>query len=82
MVSKKSWKHSFLTEVLDNRADFKFLHFAKSVELSSLKSALYKQRCMTACFSHSQCPSIRSNDRLTKILIQLISPDHIRPRTF
>ena len=23
---------------------------------------------MTACFSHSQCPSIRSNDRLAKVL--------------
>ena len=53
--------HSFLTEVLDNRSDFKFLHFANVLH-PPLKNALQKQPSMTACFSHSQCPSIRSND--------------------
>ena len=31
---------------------------------------------MTAYFSHSQCPSIRRNDRLTKILIQIDNESH------
>ena len=77
-------RHSFLTEVLDNRSDFKFLRFRKCVVHvpSSLKSAFHKPPSMTACFSHSQCPSVRSNDRLTQILIQQISQKHITPITF
>ena len=36
--------HSFLTEVLDNRSDFKLFHFANvSHPRSPLKSALHKQ---------------------------------------
>ena len=50
-------RHSFLTEVLDNRSDFKFLFFA-NVSHPPLLSALHKQPSMTTCFSHSQCPSI------------------------
>ena len=55
-------RHSFVTEVLDIGSDFKFLYFANVSHLSS-----HKQPSMTACFSHTQCFSIRSNDRLTKI---------------
>ena len=62
-------RHSLFTEVLDNHSDFKFLHFA-NVSHPPLTTLYIKQPSMTSCFSHSQCPSIRSNDRLTKILIQ------------
>ena len=55
------WGHSFLTEVLEVSP------FWKCVAPSSLESASHKQPIMTTCFSHSQCPSIRSNDRLTKV---------------
>ena len=51
-------KFSATLEILDNRSD------CKCVSLSSRKSVLHKQPSMTACFSHYQCPSIRSNDRL------------------
>ena len=53
---------------------FQVSPICKCVASSSLKSALHKQPSMTACFLYSQRPSIRSNDRLTKILIQRISP--------
>ena len=49
---------------------FQVSPFCKCVASSSLKIALHKEPSMTTCFSHSLCPSIRSNDRLTKILIQ------------
>ena len=60
--------HFFLTEVLDSCSDFKFLHFANASHPTLLKSVLSKQPSTTACFSHSKCSSIRTNDRLTKIL--------------
>ena len=55
--------------VLDNHSDFRFLHSAMCRTLS-LQIALHKQPSMAACFSHSQCPSFRSNDLLTNILIK------------
>ena len=63
-------RHSFLTEVLDNSFDFKFLHFANVSHPPLLKVLYISNQAISACFSHSQCPSIRSKDRLTKILIQ------------
>ena len=62
-------RYSFLTEVLDNRS-YQVSPFCKCVAPPSLKSASHKQSSMTACFSHSQCPSVRSNEQLTKICIQ------------
>ena len=56
-------RHSFLTEILGNPSDFKFLHVA-NVSHPPLLKVLYISN--HACFSHSQCPSISSNDRLTK----------------
>ena len=149
-------RYPFLTEVLDNRLDFKFLHFANVSHLPLLKVLYFfcgsfmflfclvfamfcarlcicalwspagkgltswlsfvlssvslslshwypgsgvvldcivswslqpylllnKRPSMAACFSHSQWHSIRSNDRLTKILNQWISLKHIRLRIF
>ena len=46
---------------LDNRSNYKFLHFANVSHPPVLK-VLYikcKQPSITACFSHSQCPPIR-----------------------
>ena len=63
-------RHSFLTEILDNCSDFKFLHFANVSHPPLLRSASHKQPSTITCFSHSQCLSIRSNDPLTKIFIQ------------
>ena len=61
---------------------FQLSLFCKCIASFSLTSALHKEPSMTACLTHSQCPSIRSNDRQTKILIQQFSTKHIRPRTF
>ena len=71
-------RHSFLTEVLDNRSDIIFLHFA-NVSHPPLLQVLYISNqawCMLFTLP------IRSNDQLTKSLIQWISPKHIEPRTF
>ena len=67
-------RHSFLTEVLDYHSDFMISSFSilQTCRIPSLNSALHKQpiASITASFSHSQCPSIRSNDRLTKNLTE------------
>ena len=54
-------RHSFFAKYMLTALISSFF-ICKCVAPSSVKSALHKQPSMTACFSHSQCHSIRSND--------------------
>ena len=72
-------RHSFLKEVLDNHSDFKYLNFA-DVSPPSLLKVLYMHDGMV--FTLPMSFKYRSNDRLTKILMQRISLKHIAPRPF
>ena len=65
-------KHSFLTEVLDNRPNFKFLHFANVSHPAIFKVLYISNQAWQHAFLHSRRASIGSNNQLKEILIQWI----------